>query len=127
MPNSMRLIARTLIILVLMAAGSWLNGQLAQFNSSTGQFGFVSFAVMYVIYLLIGVVVGTTANPRFTKTKNKWVYVIPIAVFALIGAQWFFSPLFNVATLPFGVGTYLLQFSYLSWAIVGFFLSLAFR
>ena len=127
MSNSMKLLARTFIILVLMVIGSWLNGQLDQFNSSTGQFGFFSFVAMYVVYLLIGIVVGTVANPRFTKAKNKWVYIIPILIFAVIGAQWFFSPLFNVASLPFGIGNHLLPFSYLSWAIVGFFLSLASR
>lgn len=127
MSNSMKLLTRTLIILALMVIGSWLNSQLAQFNSATGQFGFISFAVMYVVYLLIGITIGTIANPRFTKAKNKWIYVIPILIFALIGAQWFFIPLFNVASLPFGIGNYLLPFSYLSWTIVGFFLNLAFR
>lgn len=127
MSNSVKLLARTFIILVLMVIGSWLNGQLAQFNSSTGQFGFVSFAAMYVVYLLIGITVGTIVNPRFTKAKNKWIYVIPILIFAVIGAQWFFSPIFSVATLPFGMGNYLMQFSYLSWTMVGFFLNLLFR
>lgn len=127
MSNSMKLLARTFVILALMVIGSWLNGQLDQFSSSTGQFGFVSFAAMYVVYLLIGITVGTIANPRFTKAKNKWIYFIPILIFAVIGAQWFFSPIFNVASLPFGIGNYLLPFSYLSWAIVGFFLNLAFR
>ena len=127
MSNSMKLLARTFVILALMVIGSWLNGQLVQFNSSTGQFGFVSFVAMYVVYLLIGITVGTFVNPRFTKAKNKWIYVIPILIFAVIGAQWFFSPIFSVATLPFGTGNYLMQFSYLSWTMVGFFLNLLFR
>ena len=115
------------MILVLMAAGSWLNNQLDQFNSSTGQLGFLSFAAMYIVYFLIGIALGSTANPRFTKAKNKWIYLIPILLFALIGAQWFFSPLFNVASLPFGIGDHLLQFSYLSWGLVGYFLNLSLR
>ncbi|MDF2654337.1 MAG: hypothetical protein K0R19_811 [Bacillota bacterium] len=127
MSNSMKLIARTLIILVLMAAGSWLNNQLDQFNSSTGQLGFLSFAAMYAVYFLIGIALGSTANPRFTKAKNKWVYFIPMILFALIGTQWFFSPLFNVSSLPFGIGAHLLQFSYLSWGLVGYFLNLSLR
>ena len=127
MSNSMKLLTRTLIILVLMVIGSWLNSQLAQFNSSTGQFGFVSFVAMYVVYLLIGITVGTMINPRFTKPNNKWIYVIPILIFAVIGAQWFFSPIFVVSSLPFGIGNYLMQFSYLSWTMVGFFLNLLFR
>ena len=127
MSNSMKLLARTLIILALMVVGSWLNGQLAQFNSAAGQWGFLSYIAMYTVYLLIGLTVGTIANPRFTKPKNKWIYVIPILIFALIGAQWFLAPIYSVAALPFGIGNYLMQFSYLSWTMVGFFLSLAFR
>lgn len=127
MSNSLKLLARTLIILVLMVIGSWLNGQLAQFNSATGQFGFFSFVAMYIVYLLIGIMMGTIVNPRFTKPKNKWIYAIPIIIFALIGAQWFFAPIYSVATLPFGIGNYLMQFSYLSWTMVGFFLNLSFR
>ncbi len=127
MSNTMKLFTRTLIILLLMIIGSWLNGQLIQYNATTGQLGTLTFIAMYVVYLLIGITVGTVANPRFTKAKNKWVYAVPIIIFALIGAQWFFLPLYNVATLPFGIGNYLMQFSYLSWAIVGFFLSIASR
>ena len=127
MSNAMKLLARTFIILALMVIGSWLNGQLAQFNSSTGQSGFGSFVAMYVVYLLIGITAGTIVNPRFTKAKNKWIYVIPILIFAIIGAQWFFSPIFSVATLPFGIGNHLIQFSYLSWTMVGYFLNLLFR
>ena len=123
----MKLFTRTLIILLLMIIGSWLNGQLIQYNATTGQLGTLTYIAMYVAYLLIGITVGTVANPRFTKAKNKWVYAVPIIIFALIGAQWFFLPLYNVATLPFGIGNYLMQFSYLSWAIVGFFLSIASR
>lgn len=127
MSNSMKIIARTLIILLLMAAGSWLNGQLDQFNNSTGNLGFLSFIAMYVVYFLIGLTLGGIVNPRFTKAKNKWIYLIPIIAFALIGAQWFFSPIFNVAALPLGIGNHLLQFSYLSWGLVGFFLNLFLR
>lgn len=127
MSNSMKLIGRTLIILVLMAAGSWLNNQLDQFSSSTGQLGFLSFVAMYAVYFLIGITLGGTANPRFTKAKNKWVYFIPMILFALIGAQWFFSPIFNVASLPFGMGAHLLPFSYFSWGLVGYFLNLSLR
>lgn len=127
MSNSMKLLARTLIILVLMVAGSWLNGQLAQINSSTGDFRWVPIAAMYAVYLLIGVTIGTVANPRFTKAKNKWVYVLPILIFAVIGAHWFLSPFFSVASLPLGIGAHLMQFSYLSWTVVGFFLNLASR
>lgn len=123
MPNTMKLLARTFIVLLLMVIGAWLNAQLGQ---SAG-LGPMSFIVIYVVYLLIGVTLGSAVNPRFTKTKNKWIYIIPVVIFAIIGAQWFFYPIFSIAALPFGVGSYLLQFSYLSWAIVGLFINLAFR
>ncbi|MBR0598304.1 hypothetical protein [Sinanaerobacter chloroacetimidivorans] len=124
MSNTMRLLVRTLLILVLMVLGAWLNAQLGQ---AAGGLGSLSYIVMYIVYLLIGITVGSMVNPRFTKPKNKWVYFIPIVIFAVIGAQWFFYPLFSVASLPWGIGNYLLQFSYLSWSLVGVFLSLAFR
>jgi hypothetical protein len=80
-----------------------------------------------VIYFLIGVLLGSTANPRFTKAKNKAVYAIPILIFAAIGAlSLLYAPL-HAAAWPFGIGGYLLNFSNLSWSIVGFFLSLSFR
>lgn len=127
MSNSMKLILRSVIILLLMVAGSWLNAQLVQLNANNGTFGSVTFLVMYIVYLFIGLTLGSAVNPRFTKTKNKWIYFIPVLIFALIGAQWFFAPIFSVATLPWGIGNYLMPFSYLSWTIVGVFLSLAFR
>ena len=127
MSNSIKLLIRTGMILLLMIAGSWLNTQLAQVSSGTGKLGSVTFLVMYVVYLLIGLTLGSMVNPRFTKTKNKWIYIIPTLIFAVIGAQWFFAPLFSVTSLPWGIGNNLLQFSYLSWAVVGVFLSLAFR
>jgi hypothetical protein len=123
----MKLIARAVVILLFMVAGSWLNAQLVQISSSTGKFGSLTFIIMYIVYLLIGLTLGSMVSPRFTKAKNKWVYFIPVLIFALIGAQWFFAPVFSVASLPFGIGGYLMQFSYLSWTIAGVLLSLAFR
>ncbi len=120
MSNSMKLLTRTLIILALMVVGSWLNGQLAMP-------GYTSSIAIYAVYLLIGILLGSMANPRFTKAKNKWIYVIPILIFAIIGALLMLYPLLHVAAWPFGLGTYLLEYSNLSWSIVGFFLSIAFR
>lgn len=120
MSNSMKLLTRTLMILALMIVGSWLNGQLAMP-------GIASSIAVYAVYLLIGILLGSTANPRFTKAKNKWIYVLPILIFAVIGALMMLYPLLHVAAWPFGIGAYLLEFSNLSWSIVGFFLSLAFR
>jgi hypothetical protein len=116
----MKLFARALIILAIMIAGAWL-GRQPSLSSDT--FGLT----VYVIYLLIGIFLGSTANPRFTKPKNKWVYALPVLIFVVIGALHTLSPLLHAAAWPLGIGTYLLDFSALSWTVVGFFLSLAFR
>ncbi|HVI40471.1 MAG TPA: hypothetical protein VM577_07415 [Anaerovoracaceae bacterium] len=120
MSNSMKILTRTLIILVLMIAGSWLNAQLTLP-------GFTSSIAVYVVYLLIGIILGSMANPRFTKAKNKWIYVLPILIFAVIGALTMLYPWLHVGAWPFGIGAYLQQFSNLSWTIAGFFLSIALR
>ena len=127
MSNAMKLCVRTLIILAFMVIGAWLNAQLGQSGFSSNNLGFVSYIVMYFVYFLIGITIGTMVSPRFTKNKNKWIYIIPVLIFALIGAQWFFYPFFPIAALPWGVGNYLLQFSYISWTIVGIFLNQAYR
>lgn len=120
MSNSMKLLARMVIILVLMMIGSWLSSQAALP-------GFTSSIAIYAVYLLIGIMLGSTANPRFTKAKNKWVYALPILIFGVVGSLlMLYSPL-HVAAWPFGIGNYLTGFTELAWAIVGFFLSLAFR
>jgi hypothetical protein len=116
----MKLLTRTLIILILMIIGSWLSSRLTlpgNFSSIPG----------YAVYLLIGIMLGNTANPRFTKAKNKWVYILPILVFGIIGALVFLSPLLHAAAWPFGIGSSLAGYSSLSWTIAGFFLSLALR
>lgn len=120
MSTSLKICGRVLVMLFLMAVGAWLNGRLSDKGSYT-------YFVLYIVYFLIGITLATTINPRFTKGNNKWVYFIPVAVFAIVGAQWFFYPVFSVASLPFGIGNYVMQFSYLSWALVGFFANLAFR
>lgn len=120
MESSLKICGRVLVILFLMCVGAWLNAQLVGAGTYV-------YLVLYLVYFLIGVTVGTMINPRFTKGNNKWVYFIPVIIFAVIGAQWFFYPLFSLAALPFGVGNYILQFSYLSWSLVGIFANLAFR
>lgn len=120
MSNSMKLLTRTLIILVLMVVGAWLGGQAALS-------GIAASIAIYAVYLLIGIVLGSTANPRFTKTKNKWIYIIPILIFAVIGALAFLAVWLHPAAWPFGIGNYLMQYSSLSWTAAGFFLSIALR
>jgi hypothetical protein len=120
MSNTLKLFARIIIILALMIAGSWLSGQMFLPD-------FAASVTVYAVYLLIGIMVGSMANPRFTKPKNKWVYVLPILIFAVIGLmQLLYSPL-HVAAWPFGIGAHLVNFSTLAWSIAGFFLSLCFR
>jgi hypothetical protein len=120
MSNTMKLLTRILIILALMTIGAWLVGEQALPEFAAGITG-------YAVYFLIGILLGSVANPRFTKTKNKAVYVIPILIFAVIGAlSMLYGPL-HAAAWPFGIGAYLLNFSNLSWSIVGFFLSLSLR
>lgn len=116
----MKLLTRTLIILILMVIGSWLSGQQALT-------GIAASIILYADYLLIGIVLGSTANPRFTKTKNKWIYILPILIFAVIGALSYLSPWLHAAAWPFGIGNYLMQYSSLSWTVTGFFLSIALR
>ncbi|HWQ78691.1 MAG TPA: hypothetical protein VN381_07730 [Anaerovoracaceae bacterium] len=120
MSNTVKLLTRVLIILALMIIGSWLSGQMILPD-------FAASITIYAVYLLIGIMLGSMANPRFTKPKNKWIYILPILIFAVIGAmQMLYSPL-HVAAWPFGLGDHLLNFSTLAWTITGFFLSLFFR
>lgn len=120
MSNPMKLIVRTLLILVLMIGGSWISAQ----GVLTG---LAASITVYVVYLLIGIVLGSTASPRFTKPKNKWLYIIPILIFVVIGSLNLLYTLLHAAMWPLGIGNYLLSFSALSWTATGVFVSLALR
>lgn len=120
MSNTAKLLIRILIILVLMIIGAWLSTNMTLPDLWEN-------IVVFAVYLLIGVMLGSVANPRFTKNKNKGVYMIPILIFVVIGALHMLYGLLHVAAWPFGLGGYLLNFSALSWSIAGFFGSLAFR
>lgn len=120
MSNSMKLLTRSLIILALMVAGSWLSGQQVLT-------GFASGIAGYAVYLLIGIILGSVANPRFTKAKNKWIYILPILVFGVVGSLHMLYSLLHVAAWPFGIGSYLAGYSNLAWTITGFFVSLSLR
>lgn len=120
MSNSLKLLTRLLIIPALMIIGSWLSAQMLLPEVVSG-------IIIYAVYLLIGVTLGSVTNPRFTKSKNKWIYVLPIFIFSVIGALPILYSLLHVAAWPFDIGSYFLNFSNFSWTIVGFFLSLAFR
>lgn len=120
MPNSLKLLTRTSIILALMIIGSWLSAQMILPEFASG-------ITIYAVYLLIGVMLGSMANPRFTKSKNKWIYVLPILIFIVIGALPMLYALLHVAAWPFDLGSYFLNFSTFSWTVVGYFLNFAFR
>lgn len=125
MSNSMKLIVRTLLIVLLMIAGAWLNSWLNRFVESNEDLTFVSSAGMYIAYFIIGIALGSTVGPRFTKHKNKFIYLFPIFIFIVIGI----APLlyFFVPMLPFPWIGLLAQFDLLSWTMVGLFSNLAFR
>lgn len=124
MSNPMKLIVRTLLIVFLMVFGTWLNKQLVIYTNESGNLRFISSIAMYVVYLAIGIAVGSMVSMRFTK--NKYIYIVPILLFLVIAI----APLMYalVPLLPFPwIANYLSQFTYLSWTITGVFLALAFR
>lgn len=127
MSNTMKLIVRTLLIVLLMAAGSWLSIQINIYAAASGNLKFLASIAMYIVYFMIGVTLGSMTNPRFTKPKNKFVYLIPILIFVVIGVTQLLFWL--VPTLPMigWIVKYLAQFTYLSWTLVGAFFALVFR
>lgn len=126
MSNTLKLIVRTLLILVLMIAGAWMNHQLDIYAAVSGNFRTLASIAMYIVYMMIGIAAGSMVSPRFTKNKNKFVYLFPIFCFVVIGASqllYYFAPM-----LPFPwIAAYLAQFTYVSWTLTGLFCALAFR
>jgi hypothetical protein len=126
MSNSLKIIVRTLLIILFMSGGAWLNSYMDNSPESGGILAFGSSIVMYVVYFLIGIVLGTMINPRFTKNKNKIIYLLPALIFIIIGSApllYYFIPML---TFPW-IGNNLSQFSFLSWTLTGVFSSLLFR
>ncbi len=126
MSNSLKLVLRTLLLILFMAVGAWLNAVIDRFAASTGGFNFAAHITLYLVYLGMGLLLGTMVNPRFTKNKGRAIYLIPILLFVAIGV----SPVLY-AILPHlplaGLFAYLGQFSYAAWIFVGTFSQLAFR
>jgi hypothetical protein len=116
----MKLMTRTLIILALMIAGAWISNQ----GFLSGLAGSIS---VYAAYLLIGITLGSMTNPRFTNAKNKWIYMIPILIFVVIGLLNLLYSFLHAGAWPFDIGNYLLNFSALAWTITGVLVSIAFR
>ncbi|MEA4987384.1 hypothetical protein [Anaerovorax sp. IOR16] len=124
MPNAMKLIVRTLLIVFLMVFGTWLSKQLAIYANASGNLRFVSSIAMYMVYLVIGIAAGSMVSMRFTK--NKYVYLFPIFIFLVIAIAPLLYLLLPLLPFPW-IANYLSQFTYLSWTLTGVFLALAFR
>lgn len=127
MSNTMKLILRTLLIILLMVLGSWISIQINIYAAASGNLKFLASIAMYIVYFIIGVTVGSMVNGRFTKPKNKYWNLFPIIIFVIIGVTQLLY--WIVPTLPLigWIVKYLAQFTYLSWSIVGVFCALAFR
>ncbi len=124
MSNTMKLFVRTLLVIIFMVFGTWLNQQLAIYASASGNLKFVSSITMYLVYLAIGLVIGSMISMRFAK--NKYVYLVPVFLFLIIGAAPLLYSFFPLLPFP-QIINYLAQFTYLAWTIVGIFLALVFR
>lgn len=127
MSNSMKLVVRTLLIVLLMVIGSWLSIQINIYAAASGNLKFLAAIATYLVYFIIGVTLGSMVNPRFTKNKNKFLYLFPIFIFIVIGVTQLLYWL--VPTLPLigWIVTYLAQFTHLAWTLTGTFFALAFR
>lgn len=124
MPNTMKLIVRTLLIVLLMVLGTWLNQQLSIYANASGNLRFVSSITMYMVYLILGILVGSMVSTRFTK--NKYVYLFPVFIFLVIAIAPLLYLLLPLLPFPW-IANYLSQFTYVSWTLTGVFLALAFR
>lgn len=127
MSNTMKLIVRTLLIVLLMAAGSWLSIQINIYAAASGNLKFLASIAMYIVYFIIGVTLGSMTNSRFAKPKNKYIHLFPILIFVVIGVTQLLF--WIVPTLPLigWIASYLSQFTYLSWTMTGVFCALTFR
>ena len=126
MPNTMKLITRTLIVVALMIAGAWLSATLGAKGGSGGPTAEFASVIVYIVYFAIGIGVGSMVSPRFTKQKNKFVYLFPVIVFVLIGIAPLAYSVFTAIPFPI-VGNYLAHFALLCWTLAGLFFTLAFR
>ena len=126
MQNTMKLITRTLIVIALMIVGAWLSATLGAKGGSVGPTAELASVIVYIVYFAIGIGAGSMVSPRFTKQKNKFVYLFPVIVFVLIGIAPLAYSVFTVLPFPM-IGTYLVQFSLLCWTLAGLFFTLAFR
>lgn len=122
----MALIIRTLLITICMIVGAWLNVQINIYAGASGNLLFLASVAMYIVYFVIGIVLGTMFNPRLTKNSQKLIYLFPIVVFIIIGV----TPLLSIVAPMLAINRYtqyLKLFTYLAWTIVGTFVALVFR
>ncbi len=125
MSNSMKLIIRTLLIAVILVVGSWLASILRSTAITTG-LSYLPSVVVCLSYILAGVTLGTMVSPKFNR-KNRWIYLFPIAVFLIIAMTpilYYLAPFLHIPSFAVNV---LADCTRLAWALVGFFLALAFE
>lgn len=126
MSNSLKIVIRTLLMLGIMVAGTWLYPRIGALASADEGLFLLSSGLMYLIYLVIGIAAGSMMGPRFTKGKNKYGYLFPLIIFLLIGIApmlYFYFP-----QMPFPtIGQSMDQFTYLSWSLVGIYSNFTFR
>jgi len=127
MSNTMKFILRTLLIVLLMVAGSWLAIQINIYAAASGNLKFLASIAMYIVYFIIGVTLGSMVTSRFTKPKNKFLCLFPILIFVIIGVTQLLFWLVPSLPLIGWIVKYLSQFTYLSWTLTGVFTALAFR
>ena len=122
----MAIFLRTLLIVVCMIVGAFLDAQINIYAGASGNLVFLANIATYIVYGAVGVTLGTMFNPRFTKNKQKMIYLIPIVAFVIIGV----TTLLNLVMPALSINRftkYLRQFTYLAWTIVGTFCALVFR
>ena len=122
----MALVLRTLLIVVCMIVGAFLDAQINIYAGASGNLLFLASIATYIVYFAVGVTLGTMFNPRFTKHNQKMIYLVPLVIFIIIGI----TPLLNLVMPMLSINRftkYLRQFTYLAWTIVGIVVALVFR
>ena len=119
----MALVLRTLLITLCMIVGAWLDAQINIYAGASGNLLFLASVATYIVYFIIGIVLGSMFNPRLTKHNQKLIYLFPILIFIIIGV----TPLLSIVAPMLAINRfakYLKLFTYLAWTIVGTFVAL---
>ena len=122
----MALVLRTLLIVVCMIVGAFLDAQINIYAGASGNLLFLASIATYIVYFAAGVTLGTMFNPRSTTHNQKMTYLVPLVIFSIIGI----TPLLNLVMPMLSINRFtkfLRQFAYLAWTIVGTVVALVFR